>query len=540
MKTKVQFANAGTVLLAEIFNEIKVNEDGWAHIAPLGDHPGMALVDDGKGALKKVPAIQRIDKASCEAMAAEFKNTASGLKRFMAGRPIYVGHPDVPGYESKYPDKTPKGVFSDLKVDDNGLWGKPVFTNEGSDLVQGEKPKYKALSGRWNADDAGEDKGTKIFRPTVFLSAGLTNQPNLPVQLLNEKDDSVPSEGDGLGEKGDKDLDDMNPAERAEALSQAAHTSSNDAHAATRKSRAAGATADDHVDAFHKHAAASFAHTAAANAHKDGGCPDNCDDHTDMAEEHQMAALKHFRTAKKMGKEAAASAEASNEKTIIDLANTAVEPMRYTQLTKTVTTLVNDKSALETEKATFNAAKTKLEAEKATLVNERDSANTKATEFETTKVTLQNSLNTVTAERDAAKTLAETQFKNERDAHIVTLLDHAVKTGRISHAERPVWTTRLGVTGQFANEKKALENLHPTKVKTVSITMDRDGKRIQINNEKQRVEVFNELVESTGKTMFKENWNRKDGIQYNRVFNALCASHQDVVGVGDQPEIKRR
>jgi hypothetical protein len=189
----VQFANTNhATVLVEITNELSIDGDGWAQIAPMGDFPGMALIDDGPGALKKVPAIQRIDKAAIANMVAEFQNSRKGAKKFLAGRPIYVGHPDVPGYESRYPDKSPKGVFADIAERNGAFMGMPVFTNEGSDLV--ENRKLRALSGRWSAEEVGEENGVKIFRPTVFISAGLTNKPNLPVQLLNEKGETNPNQ----------------------------------------------------------------------------------------------------------------------------------------------------------------------------------------------------------------------------------------------------------------------------------------------------------------------------------------------------------
>ena len=62
-----------------------------------------------------------------------------------------------------------------------------MFTNEGSELV--ETRKLRAFSAYWTAREIGEQTGPdgqrlKIFRPDTLKSAGLTNHPNLPVQLL--------------------------------------------------------------------------------------------------------------------------------------------------------------------------------------------------------------------------------------------------------------------------------------------------------------------------------------------------------------------
>jgi hypothetical protein len=169
-------------LLINITNELAVDDAGWAQIAPMGDFPGMALKPDGM----KVKAIQRIDSKAIANMVNDFVRRP--VKKFLAGCPIFVGHPDVPGpLGKKYTDKGAKGVFVELAARDDGFYGKPIFTNEGRDLI--DTKTFRALSGRWEAQPDGEDEnGVPIYRPTRFISAGLTNTPNLPVQLLNEVD----------------------------------------------------------------------------------------------------------------------------------------------------------------------------------------------------------------------------------------------------------------------------------------------------------------------------------------------------------------
>ena len=170
-------------------NHIEMDGQGWAQLAPFGDYPGQALVQQADGSTAKFSAIQRLDRAAAEAMVAHFKSPWHRLKRYFTGCNIYAGHPDVPAFVNEYPDKTPKGMIVDLQVRANGLFCKPVFTNEGSELV--ETRKLRAFSAYWTAREIGEQPGPdgrrlKIFRPDALKSAGLTNHPNLPVQLLNE------------------------------------------------------------------------------------------------------------------------------------------------------------------------------------------------------------------------------------------------------------------------------------------------------------------------------------------------------------------
>lgn len=180
---KTQFANEGSEIIT-MLNELSLGADGMAHIAPLGDFPGMAMIPDGKGGYTKAKAIQRMDAEAVTQMANEYKSGTRGVSGYFKKRPLFVGHPDMPGFERQYPDKSPKGIFQNIVARDGGLYGELNLTDEGDQLVASKK--YRALSGRWEAEFVCEENGVNIYRPTKFISAGLTNQPNLPVQLLNE------------------------------------------------------------------------------------------------------------------------------------------------------------------------------------------------------------------------------------------------------------------------------------------------------------------------------------------------------------------
>jgi Mu-like prophage I protein len=182
----------GTPLL--FANDLALGHDGWAQLAPFGDFPGQAMLRQADGSVTQFPAIQRLDRRTAEAMVAKFKSPWNRVKRYFTGCHIYAGHPDVPAFANDYPDSTPKGMIVDLQVRANGLFCKPVFTNEGSELV--EMRKLRAFSPYWTASEIGEQTGAdgrrvKIFRPEHLNSAGLTNNPNLPVQLLNEKRENI-------------------------------------------------------------------------------------------------------------------------------------------------------------------------------------------------------------------------------------------------------------------------------------------------------------------------------------------------------------
>ena len=183
----VLFANAAERPAAEatcrFTNEIALDANGWAHLAPFGDYPGQALRRGPDGQFEQFPALQRLDRAAAEGMVAKFKSLGQRLKRFLTGCPIYAGHPDVPAFANDYPDKEPKGMIVDLEVRDTGLYCKPVFTPAGSELVATKQ--LRAFSGYWSAVPVAG--APNIFRPDTLKSAGLTNHPNLPVQWMNEQ-----------------------------------------------------------------------------------------------------------------------------------------------------------------------------------------------------------------------------------------------------------------------------------------------------------------------------------------------------------------
>src|SRR3954467_13708723 len=61
-------------------NELRIESDGWAMIAPLGDYPNTAVVMKADGTLKKFRAIQRLDSESATEMVNTFKS--SKTKRY--------------------------------------------------------------------------------------------------------------------------------------------------------------------------------------------------------------------------------------------------------------------------------------------------------------------------------------------------------------------------------------------------------------------------------------------------------------------------
>jgi Mu-like prophage I protein len=429
IRSKISFANSAEkpVVTFSFVNEINIGADGWAMIAPFGDHPSNALVPDGTGKMKKQKAIQRIDAAGASAMVAQFHNERKGVRKFLRGCNIYVGHPDVPGLEKFYPDHEAKGVIADVAVRADGIYGLPVFTNEGSELV--EQKKFRAFSGNIGESEAdGEVNGVPAYRPTKLFSVGLTNTPHLPVHFFN-------SDG-SLAEAPTNQNKTMKKAivEMCAALG------------------------------------IQFANDAD-------------DAKTEVA----------------LGQVQAKVAAFANEKTAFTAATKAIKEKLVALCAKVGITFANADAVTDPA---------------ATLAQVEDKI-----------VTL-----------NADLTTARTQFANERTARITDAIGAAVKSGRITEAEKPTWEGRLKVEAQFANEMTALNALTP-KVKTTSVTVNRGGKesQVDVSTPQARTQFINEAItEVAGELKLDE---KKD---YPRIFNEVQRRHPALFANMQQPEIKVR
>jgi hypothetical protein len=126
-----------------------------------------------------------VDEKAVQAMANEFQKPAGKLGRMFVGRPIWMGHHDLDPKE--YPDSKAYGWITDMEARADGLYAKAKWTPQGKELL--ESGQYKFHSPYWEVDLIGRERGRNVYRPNKLLSAGLTNEPNIPVPpLANEKE----------------------------------------------------------------------------------------------------------------------------------------------------------------------------------------------------------------------------------------------------------------------------------------------------------------------------------------------------------------
>lgn len=160
-------------------NALSVGEDGFALLAPFGDSRYLIPSKDG---MKTV--IQRITKDNAVEMVNAFNSAVGKAIRWVVGSPIFLGHPDDSVTGHKYPVKEPMGMFADLQVRDTGLYVRPMFNEKGKSVL--ERPDKVFFSGRWPVKQTGEKDGMPVFEPTSVTSIGITRNPNLPTEMLNE------------------------------------------------------------------------------------------------------------------------------------------------------------------------------------------------------------------------------------------------------------------------------------------------------------------------------------------------------------------
>lgn len=169
----VAMANAGGAMLG-LANEARATED-WFQVTPVGE-------------FRHAQGLQRVDEKAVTAMANEFNSIAGHLQRAFVGRPIWIGHHDLNPKE--YPDSKAYGWITALEARADGLYAKAKWSPKGKEMI--ESGEYKFHSPYWDVDKIGQENGRTVYRPKKLISAGLTNEPNIPVApLANEKEHNM-------------------------------------------------------------------------------------------------------------------------------------------------------------------------------------------------------------------------------------------------------------------------------------------------------------------------------------------------------------
>lgn len=110
--------------------------------------------------------MQLVDEKSLESM----KSAARFSALVGCGIPVYVGHPD----ESPRSKARPVGKISRIFSLGDGIGVEAKYTEEAFRKIS--SGKLKSMSPRWRMQKLPDGR----FRPIKLISAGLTNNPNIP------------------------------------------------------------------------------------------------------------------------------------------------------------------------------------------------------------------------------------------------------------------------------------------------------------------------------------------------------------------------
>ncbi|WP_157211133.1 phage protease [Verrucomicrobium spinosum] len=121
--------------------------------------------------------MQIFDRAEAEAMARAWNSVIGRARRWFEDCPVYIGHPDVPGLEAEYPDKSAYGWIQNITAENDGARFQVKWGPEGAALVA--NAKYRFYSPHWNCEQRNDG-----LHPASVISFGLTNRSNIPVPPL--------------------------------------------------------------------------------------------------------------------------------------------------------------------------------------------------------------------------------------------------------------------------------------------------------------------------------------------------------------------
>jgi hypothetical protein len=166
--------------LTILANEAVLDDDGWALIAPFGEHPKTRYVKKN-GRMLREQFIQVLDHQSADQLLSRENSLFRRIRRAVVGIPVYKGHPDLGDYSPESSQRSTKkeiiGTIDKVRKTERGLEAHFVLTPAGADAVEREGCKYP--SALWYVQPVGGRGNAVVARPFKLLSAGLTAHPNI-------------------------------------------------------------------------------------------------------------------------------------------------------------------------------------------------------------------------------------------------------------------------------------------------------------------------------------------------------------------------
>lgn len=159
-----------------------IDDDGWALIAPYGEHL-KTRVARVNGVLTEQKFLQVLDNDAASAMLSKENSLFRRIKRAVVGIPVYAGHPDLADHSpetlaNKREKKIPIGVINKVRKGELGIEARFHLTPDGGIAVENQGCKFP--SALWLCLANGETKnGATVVKPFKLLSVGLTAHPNI-------------------------------------------------------------------------------------------------------------------------------------------------------------------------------------------------------------------------------------------------------------------------------------------------------------------------------------------------------------------------
>src|SRR5580658_8371197 len=161
-------------------NQAGLDDDGWALIAPFGEHPKTRFVKKN-GAMQREQFIQVLDHQSADQLLSRENSLFRRIRRAVVGIPVYKGHPDLRDYAPETAGAAVKkeiiGAIDRVRKTGRGIEAHFGLTPAGADAVENEGCKYP--SALWLVQPIGARGDATLARPFKLLSAGLTAHPNI-------------------------------------------------------------------------------------------------------------------------------------------------------------------------------------------------------------------------------------------------------------------------------------------------------------------------------------------------------------------------
>lgn len=188
MKKFIALANTADAEVADFValeNELVLDSDGWALLAPFGEHQKERVVErDGRITTERY--VQILDESAVDAVVANERGTnlLSRLKRALIKRPIYRDHPDLKLYAPESvaignQELKPLGVNDGCRKTARGLEFRPLLAPDGAVAVENDGCKYPSALFLLKKTGVVREGGWVEVRPFALASIGLTPTPNI-------------------------------------------------------------------------------------------------------------------------------------------------------------------------------------------------------------------------------------------------------------------------------------------------------------------------------------------------------------------------